>query len=210
MTTPAQEAEFWNGCASDPDLSRKWLCGEPELTQATVELIRSYLPDDAAYVVDLGCGDGRLARQLPQFIGFPIVIGVDVSHKIRMAADAENDRNHVRSVVVLDCPGRSLPAHLHDLDGAYSVAMFQHLPPDAVSSYYESVARALKPGGVFVAQFVQGDKHEDFDHKYDWDTLTELVMGEGTGWYSLEFFSGAIQDEWLWVIARTIPEELKP
>jgi SAM-dependent methyltransferase len=94
-------------------------------------------------IVDLFCGRGGGARALRR-LGFPHVVGMDLSPRLlRARADASD-------CSVADC--RELPIATGSADIAVVQGGLHHLPsiPEDLSAVLREVARALRPGGLFV------------------------------------------------------------
>ena len=111
----------------------------PAYGSAVVELLTKEPP---ARVLDLGCGDGVLTRELVQR-GYEVV-GIDASPQMVAAA-----REHGIDAAVVD--GHALPYAPSTFDAVFSNATLHWLTrPEQV---IESVFRVLRPGGEFVAEF---------------------------------------------------------
>lgn len=98
-------------------------------------------PKPGERVLDLGCGDGALTRQIAE--AGAEVIGVDASAEMVSAAVARGLDARVadaRALTFVDC-----------FDAVFSNAVL-HWIPDA-DAVLAGVARALRPGGRFVAEF---------------------------------------------------------
>jgi SAM-dependent methyltransferase len=99
-------------------------------------------------VVEVGCGAGRLSRQLATT--FSKVIGLDVSL----------DQLDLARAAVADAPaaaefrlstGPALPCAPGETDAIFSTHVFQHLPPKLVESLLLDAGRVLAPGGTLMA-----------------------------------------------------------
>jgi len=112
-----------------------------------LEVLRHGLGDAlAGYVLDLGCGPGRVARIVAPYAKF--LTGVDVSpHVIAAANDParwdvpSNAEFMIGDGVTIPCPDASF-------DVVYSMFVFQHLTPLAIrENYLREIRRVLRPGG---------------------------------------------------------------
>jgi trans-aconitate methyltransferase len=109
----------------------------PALGAAVLDLLR---PQPGERILDLGCGDGVLTRRIAETGA--AVVAVDAAPDMVAAARA-------RGLDARVMPGQSL-AFVREFDAVFSNAALHWMrPPEAVLA---GVARALKPGGRFVAE----------------------------------------------------------
>ena len=115
-------------------------------------------------VLEIGCGAGRITRAMAGLFGQ--VYAVDISHEmVRLARAALRQFPNARvfrnsgkdlSVVRNHWWNRFGFGERVQLDFAFSVIVFQHIPsPEIVENYVREVNRLLRPGGLFKFQ-VQG------------------------------------------------------
>jgi SAM-dependent methyltransferase len=98
---------------------------------------------DRGSAVDIGCGAGRLSRQLAS--DFARVIGVDVA--ARMIAMAEDLNRDLPNVEFRVGPGGALPVESESANLVFSLQVLQHVDPEALPGLLQDVARVLKPDG---------------------------------------------------------------
>ncbi|MEX5220188.1 MAG: class I SAM-dependent methyltransferase [Nitrospira sp.] len=111
------------------------------VTDLGVPLIELLAPEAGERILDLGCGDGVLARRLMD-LGCD-VLGVDASPAMVEAA-----RSRDVSAQVMD--GHDLPFH-EEFDAVFSnAALHWMLEPDEV---LRRIRQSLRSGGRFVAEF---------------------------------------------------------
>ena len=99
-------------------------------------------------VVEIGCGAGRLSRQLATV--FSKVIGLDVSPdqlELARAAVAEGPA----AAEFRRSTGPVLPCSPGEADAVFSTHVFQHLPPKLVEALLVDAGRVLAPGGTLMA-----------------------------------------------------------
>jgi ubiquinone/menaquinone biosynthesis C-methylase UbiE len=100
---------------------------------------------ESPYVLDLGCGTGRLltrlAKQFPNLQG----VGVDLSQEMLRQASKQNfDQTRLRYVYG---NAESLPCEEAQFDAVFNTISFLHYPnPEQV---FREVSRVLKPQGKF-------------------------------------------------------------
>ncbi|WBB81191.1 class I SAM-dependent methyltransferase [Micromonospora sp. WMMD882] len=108
--------------------------------------IRPYLPEGPAQlrILDIGCGQGHLV-QIMLTDGLD-AYGVDISpEQVALARSRGLDRVELGDF-------RSWLATEHAWDAVIATDILEHLGKDDVMRTFDQVARALKPGGVFVAR----------------------------------------------------------
>jgi len=111
------------------------------VTDLGAPLMESLAPKAGERILDLGCGDGVLTRQLMD-LGCEVV-GVDASPAMVAAAQARGVRAQVMD-------GQTLPFQ-NEFDAVFSnAALHWMLQPDKVLC---NVCASLRPGGRFVAEF---------------------------------------------------------
>jgi cyclopropane fatty-acyl-phospholipid synthase-like methyltransferase len=136
--------------------------GEAELVEA--------LPAEVDRVLDLGCGDGRLAALVlaarPEATG---AIGLDSSPPM---LDLARQRFHddARVEVRAHDLDDALPA-LGSFDVIVSGFAIHHLAHERKRSLFGEIAGLLRPGGVFanleVVQCATPELHEEFNRRID-------------------------------------------
>lgn len=105
------------------------------------EILSWLAPQAGEHILDLGCGDGALTAQLVE--SGAVVLGVDTSADLLQAARG-------RGLDVREMDGHKLTFD-QEFDAVFSnAALHWMLEPEEV---IDGVARALKPGGRFVAEF---------------------------------------------------------
>jgi tRNA (cmo5U34)-methyltransferase len=121
--------------------------GRLEARQAGERALREVLPPAARSVLDLGCGDGRLAALvLATCPGIERVVAVDASPPM-LAAAAERFAGDARVEVVEGDLRDPIGGHGR-FDVVVSGFAIHHLEDDRKRSLYVEAASALEPGGV--------------------------------------------------------------
>jgi ubiquinone/menaquinone biosynthesis C-methylase UbiE len=196
-----EERAWWDEIAHSPQLEHNIYdhsLGSTE--QCLMEIIPSLTPfPEDPNVLDLGCGVGRLifamARALPDFH----FVGLDISPAVLEVARQRRVMQQLANVSLVAGDGRTLPYYL-EVDAAYSMLMFQHIPPEACAGYVREVARVLRPGGRFRFQDVLGSDDGFLSHQ----TSESEMIGwcEDAGLQVIDSEQSRLHWEWRWMTAK--------
>ncbi len=111
------------------------------------DLLDELLNVERRDVLDVGCGDGWLARQLAA--AGARVVGVDPQQDALRRARELDTQRHVRYVLA---GAEQLPLP----DASFDVVIFfnslHHVPTDAIDTALREAARVLRPGGLLYVQ----------------------------------------------------------
>ncbi len=194
--TPADEVAFWSSVdLNDP----RDLHGHPPYDATAVLRRFETLSPSPRRCLDLGCGIGRLANLYAEAHPDRTVIGVDISSHLLFEAAHGAPRN----ALYWRGDGRRIPDGVTGtFNLAWSVTMFQHIPPRAVVEYIWQVHDRLRPEGVFVFTIALGDGvPRPFDFTYAPDDLDFVA-----GWLADKFdsveFEHDTERDWTWVACR--------
>ena len=155
-------------------------------------------------VLEIGCGAGRITRALGKLFGE--VYAIDVSGEmVRQATDATVD---LPGVHVFQNNGKDLSV-LGDVqvDFAFSMIVFQHIPSrEVIETYVREVGRLLRPGGLFKFQ-VQGDTSLQTAPDDTWlgvpfSAQDAIGMAERCGFENRYRHGAGEQYFWLWYFKR--------
>ena len=115
------------------------------------ELLRFYglQPDD--YLIDVGCGSGRLAKPLAEYLTGPY-LGTDIVAELVEYARALAARPHWRFEVV---DRIAIPEQDGRAGMVCFFSVFTHLLHEQTYMYLEEAKRVLKPGGRIVFSFLE-------------------------------------------------------
>ena len=106
-------------------------------------------PDD--FLLDIGCGSGRLAVHLADWLEGPY-LGTDVVQTLLdQAAQACNQPDWRFEKV----PGLTVPAESNSVDMACAFSVFTHLRHEESYVYMRDIYRVLKPGSRLVFSFLE-------------------------------------------------------
>lgn len=102
-------------------------------------------------VVDVGCGSGRLAAQLRDFLQGRYV-GIDVVPELFRFAERKCARPDWRFYAA---PGTGIPEPDNSADFIVFFSVFTHLQHEESYRYLREARRVLKPGGKIVFSFLE-------------------------------------------------------
>jgi SAM-dependent methyltransferase len=192
---------FWDELAGDLDAARSAVWGpEPGCdwqagTDATADYLLRWLPryPDPAWILDLGCGIGRLTLPIAEHFA-PAgawLVGMDSSERMLQLAAGEAERRGVGNVWWSD------DGDVRRYGAAFCVQVLQHQTRESAAALIARIADALMPGGRFVAQVVSDISFED-----EGRVPAPVARGwfEAAGLTIVAEEQGAIHPEWLWLI----------
>lgn len=115
---------------------------------STIEFLLGRLRDmSPETIVDVGCGDGRMTRELAlQFPGRR-VIGIDYSARAIALAKALNSDLAGIEFTRLDI---TRPHGLPSSDAAILMEVFEHIPPEDCREFLEGLRKLLQPDGTLL------------------------------------------------------------
>lgn len=113
--------------------------------ETVYHLLRPLLAEGTGWgtVIDVGCGAGRMARQLATM--YERVVGVDVAPAmLELAASLNRDRPNLDFRLGA---GDRLPVEDASADLVFSFQVLQHIDPVVLPGLIADMYRALRPGG---------------------------------------------------------------
>jgi len=112
------------------------------------DVLAEKLPLKAKHIIDVGCGDGQLARWMAEQGAH--VIGVECSAKqLEKAAKADP----VPHCKIVEGVGQALPCPNDSADGVVFFNSLHHVPLDVMAKALEEAARVLKTEGhLYIAE----------------------------------------------------------
>jgi len=168
--------QYWDGVWNSDELHRAY----HELFQAILDRIPQH-----ARVIDVGCGNGRLAKLVRQERGAQVTC-LDFSALVlgRLAADGFD-------TIVSALP--AIPAPDASFDVAVSTEVFEHL--DDPRKTLRQMARVVRPGGMVIFS-VPNDAllpHEELEHQSSFDRAKVAAMTQGL-FAEVEIVTGRLLD----------------
>ncbi len=115
---------------------------DPEYEEQILPLVTEHL-QGAARVLDVGCGEGQVARHVTDTVAGSEVVGVDPSvAQLEVAAERGGGPRYVRAAA------DRLPVASASCDAVVACLVFEHITN--VDEALAEVGRVLRPGGVFL------------------------------------------------------------
>jgi ubiquinone/menaquinone biosynthesis C-methylase UbiE len=141
---------------------------------------------EIGYVIDVGCGSGRLGLALRSFPNIKFM-GIDIVPEMIAFANEKCERPDWRFLVV---EGLSIPENDGVADYVSFFSVITHLKPQESLQYLRDAKRTLKRGGKIVASFLDrnvkdhhrlaGGRLRQLAHRILGDGVTNTILDEST------------------------------
>jgi SAM-dependent methyltransferase len=131
---------------------------------------------EIGYVIDVGCGSGRLGLALRSFPNIKFM-GIDIVPEMIAFASEKCERPDWRFLVV---KGLSIPESDSVADYVSFFSVITHLKPQGSLQYLRDAKRTLRRGGKIVASFL--DRNVKDHHRLAGGRLRQLahrILGDG-------------------------------
>jgi MPBQ/MSBQ methyltransferase len=104
-----------------------------------------------AFLIDLGCGMGAIARSVARNYSNAIIKGITIApSQVKIASDLNADENVQNQIEILRGDYTALPFDDGSVDGVWAVESACYAEGSAKEDLIGDMARVLKPGGRFV------------------------------------------------------------
>jgi len=108
-------------------------------------------PDDRAFLIDLGCGMGAVARTVAKYYENALIKGVTISpSQVRIASEVNASKGLDRQIEILRADYAALPFRDGEADGVWALESACYAEGPAKENLVREMARVLKAGGRFV------------------------------------------------------------
>jgi len=124
--------------------------------QLQLDFLRSQGMTPASRLLDIGCGPGRLARRVCQYLDVGNYLGVDISDAcIKHAINLALDEGWSSRAPLFVNGAEALAPIAGMVDFAWAHSVFTHLPPQEIDAWVRRLVKLLKPDGVFLFTYKQ-------------------------------------------------------
>ncbi|MBK8996151.1 MAG: class I SAM-dependent methyltransferase [Myxococcales bacterium] len=129
---------------------------------STIELVVDRVQAGApASLIDIGCGDGRLTREIGRRTNIPKICGVDTSARAIALAQAMN-----RDLPLIEFTRADITERppLGRFDAAVLMEVFEHIPPDRGQHFLSGARALLNDGGRLHVTVPHSNKPVEYKH----------------------------------------------
>jgi trans-aconitate methyltransferase len=182
------EREFWLSVTQSPSWKQECIADPTISLNNTIAAIVSAFPERKQLkILEIGCGYGRLTREIRQQFHTAKIFGLDLNNEIlKEAAAYDPDTTFMCGDTIT---GRGYHA-------IYSAVVFQHLPDIEKHAYIMQAYKALTKGGVLRVQWVPGDRAAFCDHLTPAERMIEWCETAG---FKTTVEHGLVHPQWSWL-----------
>lgn len=185
------ERQHWLSITDDPGWRRDFIADPNISLSATVDAIVAPFPPSPKRIIEIGCGYGRLTREISARFPKAAVTGIDVNPDVLKEARAYDPDTHFMRDDTLWSFG------VDAADAIYTVAVFQHLTDFEKHAYITQAHDVLSVGGVLRVQFIEGDRNVYLDH---WVSAEQMVLwAHDAGYTKTTVTRGLCHPQWSWL-----------
>jgi cyclopropane fatty-acyl-phospholipid synthase-like methyltransferase len=123
-----------------------------------LERIRKLNPNS---LIDIGCGDGRLTREIALSTDVPILYGVDYSKRAISLATAMNQDI---SRIIYTAEDIMSVHELPKVDVIILMEVFEHIPIESCEQFLKSASQLLNKGGKLLLTVPHSNKPVEYKH----------------------------------------------
>lgn len=169
----------------------------------TVKAVTRNFPANPKMILEIGCGIGRITREVKKLYPEAFVKGYDINPKLleeaaRLSGYKRSSNPTSQRVPLYYEISKIFDKHTESREDAiYSVCVFQHLPTDEKREYISDAYKLLNKDGVFTVQFVEGD-HDSFVN-HTCSMMDMKTWFEEAGFFVSNISNGVVHQDWSWI-----------
>jgi SAM-dependent methyltransferase len=161
------------------------------LVRDELDLLAQWLPLADQRILELGCGNARLARALLERFAGSEVVGLEVDsvqHEKNLASPQDR-------LLFLAASAEAVPFPRRSFDGAMMLKSLHHVPIPAMDAALAEVARVLRPGGwLYVSEPIYGGALNEIVRLYNDEgvvraaaqAVLDRALAAGKDWSTVE------------------------
>jgi SAM-dependent methyltransferase len=142
-----------------------------------IEKAFSYVPTKNPQVLEIGCGNGRDAKEIVTYT--PHYLGIDISNELISLAQEKVPGGHFE---VRDVESYQFPT---SIDVIFSFASLLHSSKETVKDILDRAYASLRSGGIFFISLKYGDYHQE--------TITDMFGTRAYYYYTPELITEMAQ-----------------
>jgi ubiquinone/menaquinone biosynthesis C-methylase UbiE len=136
--------------------------------------------ESSSVLLDIGCGSGRLAFALQDYLTEGRYVGTDVVPRLLAYASSRLPEPQWQFTLA---EGYHLPVEPGTVDAVSFFSVFTHLLHEETYRYLEAAAQALRPGGIIVFSFLE------FAVPAHWAVFESMLDSMGSQGHHNQFIS---------------------
>ena len=126
---------------------------------STIEFILKKLEKESFNsLVDIGCGDGRLALEIKNNFSSLEILGIDYSKRAIQLAQSMNPYGNYKQLDILT---QSVEKKF---DVGILMEVFEHINPEMGDEFVQAISKLLKPGGLLYVTVPHINKVVEYKH----------------------------------------------
>lgn len=144
---------------------------------SAIEFILSEIEKDSeniSSIVDVGCGDGRLTKELSEYFTTKDIVGIDYSTRAINLANALNPNvKYQNKDIVNDIIEKKF-------DAITLIEVFEHIPLELCNEFAKATARLLNKGGLIYLTVPHQNKPLSYKHfqHFSYDSLIKYFESD--------------------------------
>jgi len=158
--------------------------GTHPTTQLCLELLEAYLPEDAAAVIDVGCGSGILAVAALK-LGVRAALGVDIDPEAVQAAQANAELNGVAERLEVKLGSAAEISGGNTSLKKAPLVLANILAPVIIRLLDDGLADLLDPGGVLVLSGILDEQAGEVEGALEAHGLVFLERRQIADWVAI-------------------------